>query len=401
MLRHFSARAAAFATAGLLLSLPSLLPAEAPAPEDLLRRTVQVVRETPSQKVQLDIVSKGSYQGETFERNFSFKVASAQPNKFSRHTIFDGELVEARVSNGEGMVVYLAELGAYEVVPSPATFDELIAADPIAQLSLVPRMLASDTDETLLGIGENFTVESTTDTATTIGFTQPEGKGTITLSAGAAPRVQQLVMGIGSPAVTTYTFNWTVGDAAADWFEFAAPEGVRKVESLQGEIERMQQEMQLGGRALIGQKAPSVKLANLQGEQIDLASHLNKDIVVLDFWATWCGPCRQIMPTLQEVAGELSGQPVAIYTVNLEEGAEEVKAFLKAGNLEKLAVLLDEQGEVGRAFKASSIPQTVIIDKAGIVQAVHVGAAPNYGEVLREELAALLEGKSLLPEATQ
>jgi predicted house-cleaning noncanonical NTP pyrophosphatase (MazG superfamily) len=107
------------------------------------------------------------------------------------------------------------------------------------------------------------------------------------------------------------------------------------------------------------------------------------------------------MPTLQEVAGELSGQPVAIYTVNLEEGAEEVKAFLKAGNLEKLAVLLDEQGEVGRAFKASSIPQTVIIDKAGIVQAVHVGAAPNYGEVLREELAALLEGKSLLPEATQ
>ena len=147
--------------------------------------------------------------------------------------------------------------------------------------------------------------------------------------------------------------------------------------------------------SLVGQRAPQFTVPTLSGENFDLAEHVGEGVVILDFWATWCPPCREALPTLSEVASEFQSRGVALYAVDLGESPETVKEFLSQSGLE-LNVIMDEDGSVAQAYGADAIPQTVIIDRQGIVRFVHVGTSPNLRERLTSELTELVDGTAAI-----
>jgi thiol-disulfide isomerase/thioredoxin/outer membrane lipoprotein-sorting protein len=144
---------------------------------------------------------------------------------------------------------------------------------------------------------------------------------------------------------------------------------------------------------LVGKPAPAFELPTLAGSPFKLADQQGK-IVVLDFWATWCGPCVAALPKINETTAKYKEKGVVFQAVNQGEEASIIKEFLTAQKLE-VPVILDMQGSVGTLFKVEGIPQTVIIDKTGKIQVVHVGAGPAIGEQLAKELDDLLAGKDL------
>ena len=117
-------------------------------------------------------------------------------------------------------------------------------------------------------------------------------------------------------------------------------------------------------------------------------------VIVLDFWATWCGPCVAALPELQEVYdwAQDNGKPVAFYAVNQGETVEEVKQFWLDKGL-SIPVLMDEDFTAAQAYQVSGIPQTVII-AGGKIRQVHVGYAPGIGEQLKAEIEGLLNDGS-------
>ncbi len=141
---------------------------------------------------------------------------------------------------------------------------------------------------------------------------------------------------------------------------------------------------------LVGKPAPDIELEMLGGEFVQLTD-LKGEIVILDFWATWCGPCLASMPTLMDVAAEFQPQGVALIAVNQQEDPDEVDEFLATQGW-NLKVALDPDALISRRYGVAGIPFTVIIDKEGIVRHVHVGAAPNLEQTLRTELQDLISG---------
>ncbi len=146
-----------------------------------------------------------------------------------------------------------------------------------------------------------------------------------------------------------------------------------------------------GSHPLVGQAAPAFKLAALEGGAVDLREHLGKDVIVLDFWAVWCPPCREALPEVGALARELHGDGVAIYAVNQADAPPRIRELLNQLEIEGLPVLLDEAGEATRAYNIQSIPTIAVIDKQGQVARVFQGYGPNLKRSLRATIEKLRE----------
>ena len=143
---------------------------------------------------------------------------------------------------------------------------------------------------------------------------------------------------------------------------------------------------------LLGKMAPEFTLPLLGGSTLELAAHRGKDIVLLDFWATWCGPCRAVMPALAEISRDYADKGVKYYAVNLREDAAKIRSYLDEAKLD-IAVPLDKDGSISKKYGVSGIPTMVIVGKDGQVKKVHVGSAPN----LKQELTRALDDLLLKP----
>ncbi|MBX7207684.1 MAG: TlpA family protein disulfide reductase [Verrucomicrobiaceae bacterium] len=154
----------------------------------------------------------------------------------------------------------------------------------------------------------------------------------------------------------------TTMGALADWRLVYAPDPVLP---------------ETGGESspMLGKPAPVFKLPLLGGGDFDLAQEKGK-VVVLDFWATWCGPCIKSMPGVIEAMSQFPSDKVKLVGANQGEGGDVVKRFLEARNL-KLAVAMDGTQSVARQYGVEGIPHTVIIGPDGNVAWVKTGYSPE------------------------
>lgn len=133
----------------------------------------------------------------------------------------------------------------------------------------------------------------------------------------------------------------------------------------------------------VGESAPNFKLTNLAGKEVSLADFKGK-AVVLNFWATWCPPCRAELPDFQKEHKE--AKDFVILTVNEQEDKKTVQSFMDKGKY-TFPVLLDTQGKVGNLYQVRGIPTTYFIDKKGVIVDVTVGALT--GSQLRQKIQNL------------
>jgi peroxiredoxin len=133
--------------------------------------------------------------------------------------------------------------------------------------------------------------------------------------------------------------------------------------------------------------APDFTTTDLDGNAVSLSDYRGSP-VVLNAWATWCGPCRMEMPDLEKLYQEYKDQDVIVLAVNMGEPQNRVAGFIKDGGY-TFPVLLDESmSAVGRPYRISSIPATFFIDREGKLASIRVGAM-NLAEMERR-LAEIL-----------
>ena len=120
----------------------------------------------------------------------------------------------------------------------------------------------------------------------------------------------------------------------------------------------------------VGHPAPDFTLTTAAGETFKL-SNLRGKPVVLNFWATWCPPCRAELPELQAASQRLAGQ-VAIVGVNQAETPVEVQAFAEKLGL-SFTIPLDQSADVSRLYRVRSLPTTFFIDRSGIIRQMQIG----------------------------
>ena len=145
---------------------------------------------------------------------------------------------------------------------------------------------------------------------------------------------------------------------------------------------------------LLGKPAPAFQTVNPDGRPIDLNKHLGKSVIMLDFWATWCGPCILAMPQVASVAKEYEDRGLVFYAVNIGEDPDTVKEFLANLKLD-IPVAMDFEGQIQKMYQAHGLPHTILIGKNGKVQAGHLGYRDDLAERLSDDIEDLLAGKNL------
>jgi len=143
------------------------------------------------------------------------------------------------------------------------------------------------------------------------------------------------------------------------------------------------------GSVLIGKKAEDFTLKSIDGSEFQLEQYRGR-IVVLDFWASWCGPCMQSMPKIDELILSLQSDKILLVAVNVQESADTAQAALKRLGIHP-TTLLDEQGKVAASYGATAIPQTVVINADGMIKEVIVGGDQQARDRLRTALLLELQ----------
>lgn len=137
-----------------------------------------------------------------------------------------------------------------------------------------------------------------------------------------------------------------------------------------------------------GTPTPALELPDLDGRQWRLADQRGQ-VVALNFWASWCQPCREEMPALQLMAQRHERDGLLVVAVNYREGAGTIRRFMETTAMD-LPVLRDADGLVAKAFGVRAFPSTVFIRRDGQAVLTIVGAADWTGEPARGWVQALL-----------
>jgi len=138
-----------------------------------------------------------------------------------------------------------------------------------------------------------------------------------------------------------------------------------------------------------GGATPPLVLQDLHGRTHRLADYRGK-VVLVNFWATWCEPCRDEMPSIERLRQSLAGKPFEVLAVNIGEPLGRIERFLEKMPL-GFPMLLDRDTGAAKAWKARVVPATFLVGSDGRIRYVHYGELDWSSEPVRKRVAELLE----------
>ncbi len=144
----------------------------------------------------------------------------------------------------------------------------------------------------------------------------------------------------------------------------------------------------LASSDLTGQAAPDFALKSSSGDNLRLSEYRG-DVVMVNFWATWCGPCRQEMPLLDELYSRYERVGFSLLGVNIDDDSRKAMNMVSELGV-SFPVLFDARKEVSKLYRVEAMPVTVLIDREGTVRYVHHGYKPGYEDKYLDQIRSLL-----------
>ena len=146
--------------------------------------------------------------------------------------------------------------------------------------------------------------------------------------------------------------------------------------------------LSLASSDLSGQPAPDFALKSATGENLRLSEYRG-DVVMINFWATWCGPCRQEMPLLDELYSRYQRVGFNLLGVNIDDDSGRAMKMIDELGV-SFPVLFDSRKEVSELYDVEAMPVTVLVDREGTIRYVHHGYKPGYEDKYLDQIRSLL-----------
>ncbi len=318
--------------------------------------------------------------GETFVASVQF----LRPKQFSVQVTQNGKLVQSFTSDGATFTTYNAQSKTYTQQPVPE--DKPLMGGHLNFAGFAAVAMEPQFGQMLEGFMKQSFNKAQSKGTQKVGVTpcrvvelSGEG-GTMTLFLGQKDGlVYRMVYKMSDgdtyeELVTALQLNTPVQKTA---FAFKPPADAKKTEpGQQGERDDT--------NSLKGQEAPDFTLADMEGNEVSLNS-LRGKVVFLDFWATWCPPCREALPHTQALSQHEKAKSgdLMVLAVNAREELDKVKKFMQ-DNHYTFRVLMDKEGAVLNAYKVQGIPTFVLIDREGKIAWVQVGFGPGTEKQMEE-----------------
>ena len=147
----------------------------------------------------------------------------------------------------------------------------------------------------------------------------------------------------------------------------------------------------LSGASGSAPPAPDFTLANRAGGEVSLAG-LRGQVVMINFWASWCGPCRQEFPALDQIYAKYKPMGFTLVGINVESEKSDAERFL-GGQKVSVPILFDPQNKVSGSYGVSAMPTTVLVDRQGRVRWQHRAYKPGDEAKYIEQVRAVLREK--------
>jgi cytochrome c biogenesis protein CcmG/thiol:disulfide interchange protein DsbE len=136
--------------------------------------------------------------------------------------------------------------------------------------------------------------------------------------------------------------------------------------------------------------APDFSLATRDGDPVTLSS-LRGQVVLVNFWATWCPPCRAEMPAIQQMYDKYRDQGFTVLAIDVQESDDQVASFADQNGL-TIAILIDYDGSVSNRYQVKAMPSTFFIDQNGVIQEVTLGG-PMSVAFIESQVTGLLNSR--------